>query len=131
MRRVWIVGCALMVACASSRIPEALRRYQVLVEEPRDSQSVELARAMRAYGFRVRSAVRGGSGPTAALIYFTFREPGPGETTWLHVRLADTRSGEIVRAGSILLDSLTATPKARAQAAVHALLGTDTALVAP
>jgi len=131
MRRAWIVGCALMVACASSRIPQALRRYQVLVEEPRDSQSVELARAMRAYGFRVRRAVRGGSGPTAALIYFTFREPGPGETTWLHVRLADTRSGEIVRAGSILLDSLTATPKARAQAAVHALLGTDTALVAP
>jgi hypothetical protein len=130
MRLTWAAGCVVMVACASSRIPEALRRYQVLVE-PRDSQSVELARAMRASGFRVRNAVRGGSGPTAALIYFTFREPGPGETTWLHVRLADTRSGVIVRAGSILLDSLTVTPKARAQAAVQALLGNDSSLVAP
>jgi hypothetical protein len=130
MRRAWVIGCALMVACAGSRIPQTLRRYQVLVE-PRDSQSVELARAMRASGFRVRSAVRGGSGPTAALIYFTFREPGPGEPTWLHVRLADTRSGKIVRAGSILLDSLTATPKARAMAAVQALLGSDSSLVAP
>lgn len=121
MRRAWVVASALLVACASSRIPHVLRRYQVVVEG-RDEQSVEFARAMRASGFHVRSAVRGGSGPTAALIYFTFRDPAPGEPTWLHVRLADTRSGEIVRAGAILLDSLTATPKARAAAAVQALL---------
>ncbi len=113
--------CALAVACASSRIPQTLRRYEILVEG-KDDQSVELARALREYGFPVRRNVRGGSGPTAALIYFTFRYPTSGEPTWLHLRLADTRSGVIVRAGAILLDSLTATPKARAAAAVEALI---------
>ena len=54
--------------------------------------------------------VRGGSGPTAVLIYFTFSDPGPGQPLWFHIRLADTRSGEIVGAATIPLDSLTVTP---------------------
>jgi len=116
-----VVLCTVVLACAASRIPDTLRGYEILVEG-RDEQSAELARAMRDYGFRVRRNVRGGSGPTAALIYFTFRDPAPGEPTWLHVRLADARSGVIVKAGTILLDSLTATPRARAAAAVQALV---------
>jgi hypothetical protein len=70
----------------------------------------------------VRSRLRGGSGPTAALIYFTFRYPAPGEATWLYVRLADTRTGVIVQASTIPLDSSTATLRTRAVAAVRALL---------
>jgi hypothetical protein len=110
----------LTVACGASRVPHALRGYNILVEE-KDEQSVELARAMRAQGVKVRPKVRGGSGPTAALIYFTFSDPGPGQSLWFHIRLADTRSGEILGAATILLDSLTMTPRTRAVAAVKAL----------
>jgi len=72
-------------------------------------------------GGQVRPRVRGGSGPTAVLIYFTFSDPGPGQPLWFHIRLADTRSGEIVGAATIALDSLTVTPRARAVAAIKAL----------
>ena len=110
----------LTVACGASRVPQSLRGYNVLVEE-KDEQSVELARAMREQGIKVRPKVRGGSGHTAALIYFIFSDPGPGQPLWFHLRLADTRSGEIVGAATIPLDSLTATPRARARAAIKAL----------
>ena len=110
----------LTVACGASRVPHSLRGYSVLVEE-KDEQSIELARAMREQGIKVRPRVRGGSGHTAALIYFTFSDPGPGQPLWFHLRLADTRSGEIVGAATIALDSLTATPRARARAAIKAL----------
>jgi hypothetical protein len=111
---------ALLLACGGSRVPHALRGYNILVEE-KDEQSVELARAMREQGIRVRPRVRGGSGPTAALIYFTFSDPGPGQPLWFYIRLADTRSGEVVGAATIQLDSLLSTPRARALAAVKAL----------
>jgi hypothetical protein len=55
------------------------------------------------------------------LIYFTFSDPGRGQPLWLHIRLADTRSGEVIGAATIPLDSLTTTPRARAVAAVKAL----------
>ena len=120
-RRAILPTCiALGLACAASRVPHALRGYNILVEE-KDPQSVELARAMREQGIKVRPKVRGGSGPTAVLIYFTFRDPGPGQPLWLHIRLADTRSGEIVGAATIPLDSATVTPRARAVAAIKAL----------
>jgi len=123
VRRAVVPSCvAVALGCGVGRIPTALRGYDILIEG-RDEQGTELARAMRDYGFRVRRHVRGGSGPTAALIYFTLHEPGLDQPTWLYVRLADTRSGVIVHAGAILLDSLTATPKARAAAAVQALMG--------
>jgi hypothetical protein len=112
---------AFGLACAASRVPHALRGYNILVEE-KDQQSVELARALRDQGVKVRSRVRGGSGPTAALIYFTFSCLETGEPTWFHLRLADTRSGVIVRASTIQLDSTTVTPRDRARAAVSALL---------
>src|SRR3989475_6865703 len=120
-RRAIVPTCiALGLACAASRVPRALRGYNILVEE-KDEQSVELARAMREQGIKVRPRVRGGSGPTAALIYFTFSDPGPGQPLWFHIRLADTRSGEIIGAATISLDSLLSTPRARAVAAVRAL----------
>jgi hypothetical protein len=117
-----LLTCILsLLACASGRLPGPLHRYSIVVEE-KDPQSVELARALRDQGVKVRSRVRGGSGPTAALIYFTFSYPETGEPTWFHLRLADTRSGVIVRASTIQLDSTTVTPRDRARAAVSALL---------
>ncbi len=121
MTRAVLPTCVVfLLACGASRVPPALRGYNVLVEE-KDAQSVELARAMREQGIKVRPKVRGGSGPTAALIYFTFSDPGPGQPLWFHIRLADTRSGAIIGAATIPLDSLLSTPRARALAAVRAL----------
>lgn len=121
-RAAWCLGvmAVLGVGCATSQVPSSLRRYDVLVEGT-DEQSVELARAMRGAGYRVRERVRGGSRPTAVLIHFTFRDPGRGEPTWLHVRLADTRSGVIVGAATVQIDSTTRTPRALAGAAVQAI----------
>jgi len=112
----------LTLACASHGLP-GLHGYSIVVEE-KDPQSVELARALREHGVKIKSRVKGGCGHTAELIYFTFSDPdaSPPETTWLHLRLADTRSGVIVRATAIPLDSATATPRTRAEAAVRALL---------
>jgi hypothetical protein len=109
------------LTCAGNRLPAQLRGYAIVVQE-KDPQSLEFAHALRQQGIKVRSALRGGSGPTAALIYFTFRDPAPGEQTWLHVQLTDTRTGAVVQAGSIQLDSMTTTLRARAEAAVRALL---------
>jgi hypothetical protein len=120
LRAVVATSTGLLLACGASRVPHALRGYNILVEQ-KDEQSVELARAMREQGIKVRPSVHGGSGPTAALIYFTFSDPGPGQPLWFHIRLADTRSGEIIDAATIELDSLTITPRARAVAAVKAL----------
>lgn len=120
-RRAVVPTCVLvLLACASSRLPSQLRGYAIVVEE-KDPQSTELARALREQGVKVRPRVRGGSGPTAALIYFTFSDPGPGQPLWFHIRLADTRSGEVIGAATIPLDSVAPTPRARALAAVRAL----------
>ncbi len=120
-RRAIVPACMLVaLGCASGHLPAQLHGYAVVVEE-KDTQSIELARAMREQGIKVRPRVRGGSGPTAVLIYFTFSDPGPGQPLWFHIRLADTRSGEIVGAATIPLDSLTVTPRARAVAAIRAL----------
>ncbi len=110
----------LVAGCGASRVPKSLRGYDILVQSG-DSQSVELGRAMRSAGYHVRERVKGGSRPTAALIYFSFREPGLDQPTWLHVRLADTRSGVIVGVATIPLDSTTMSTRARAEAAVLAL----------
>ena len=122
MRHVVQTCSALLLTfgCATGHLPAQLHGYAIVVEE-RDQQSTELARAMREQGIKVRPKVRGGSGPTAVLIYFTFSDPGPGQPLWFHIRLADTRSGEIVGAATIPLDSATVTPRARAVAAIKAL----------
>ena len=116
-----VASCIGFAACGASRIPASLRGYDILVEQAVDPQAAELARAMHEHGFRVRRAVRGGSRPTAALISFTFQETGPGTAPWLYLRLADTRTGAIVGAVAIPLDSAL-TPRARADAAVRALV---------
>ena len=114
-------GCvALVLACGGSRVPAALRGYDILVAG-QDSQSVELARVMKEMGYKVRGAVKGGSRPTAAVVHFLFADPGPDQPTWFHLRLADTRSGAIVGVAAIQLDSALSTPHARALAAVRAI----------
>jgi len=120
VRAVLVSLVLVLVGCGASRVPASLRGYDILVE-PKDEQSVELARAMKGSGYRVREKVRGGSRPTAALIHFTFSDPAPGQPTWLHLRLADTRSGVIVGVATVQLDSATQTPRARARAAVQAI----------
>jgi len=110
----------LAIGCGASRVPANLRGYDVLIAGA-DEQSVALAAAMKQAGYHVKTKVKGGSHPTAALIHFTFSDPGPDQTVWLHLRLADTRSGVIVGAASIPLDSTTTTSRARALAAVQAL----------
>ncbi len=117
--RFCIIGL-LAAGCATSHVPQQLRGYDVLVEG-KEEQSLELARAMREYGYRVRQRLRGGSRPTAALIYFTSSDPGPSQPAWLLLRLADTRTGLIVGSGAVALDSLAPTARARAKAAVQAI----------
>jgi hypothetical protein len=120
-RDAFLSGCvALVLACGGSRVPAALRGYDILVAG-QDSQSVELARVMKDMGYKVRGAVKGGSRPTAALVHFVFADPGPDQPTWFHLRLADTRSGAIVGVAAIQLDSALSTPHARALAAVRAI----------
>jgi hypothetical protein len=115
-----LFALTLVLGCGASRVPANLRGYDILVAGT-DEQSVELASAMKSAGYHVKAKIKGGSKHTAALIHFMFSEPGPEQPTWLHVRLADTRSGVIVGAAEIELDSTTQTPKARAQAVVQAI----------
>ena len=112
---------ALALGCASSRVPATLRGYDIVVE-PKDLQSLELAYVMRRYGFHVRESVRGGSRPTAVLIYFLYSDPGRAQPVSLHVRLADTRSGAILRSGTVQLDSSLVSTRTRALAAINAIL---------
>jgi len=121
VRRIVVASVVVAtVNCGASRVPPTLRGYDILVAGE-DSQSVELARAMKGRGYHVRQNVKGGSRPTAALIHFLFSDPGPLQPTWFHLRLADTRSGIIVGVASIQLDSALNTPHARAVAAVQAI----------
>ena len=125
IRRCRVAGwlCALAFGCAppaSYEAPTSLRSYTILVPS-QDSLGREITQALRRRGFTVRDRVKGGSRPTAYLLTFTFQETDPPALTWLHVRLADTRTGAIVAAVSAPLDSLGATPAARARAIVDSL----------
>jgi len=86
-----------------------------------DSLGDQLAQAFCRRGVSVRRQVRGGGGPTAALIHFTFREPEAGAPIRLHIRLADTRTGVIVGAAAIALDSLPGAGDVRADAILDSL----------
>jgi hypothetical protein len=94
-----------------------------------------LAQGLARRGFTVRDRVRGGGRPTAYLFAFTFHETdfpgqggqgGQGGLTWLHVRLADTRTGAIVAAVSVPLDSLAAPLAGYAGAVVDSLVASAT-----
>lgn len=72
----------------------------------RDSLSLQLAQAFRRRGVAVLERLRGGGGPTAALLHFTFRDVTTATGMWLHVQLADTRTGVVVASAALVMDSL-------------------------
>ncbi len=129
-----ILQLGVLASCACScapavryEEPSTLRGYEILVTR-RDSLGLDIARGLERRGFAVRDRVRGGGRPTAYLFVFTFREsdpPGAG-VTWLNVRLADTRTGAIVSAVSIPLDSLAAPLSHHAAAIVDSIAASAT-----
>src|SRR3989442_2870317 len=100
--------------------PSALRGYEIVITR-RDSLGQGVAEGLRRRGFTVRRDVRGGRKPTAYPLTLTFPEAEPPALTWLHVRLADTRTRAIVAAVSAPLDSLGPTAPDRARAIVDSL----------
>jgi hypothetical protein len=119
-----VASCIALAACAPAtryEPPTGLRGYEILITR-RDSLGEGLVRGLRRRGFAVRRAVRGGSRPTAYLLIFTFRETEPPAVTWLHVRLADTRTGAILRAVSAPLDSLGPSAADQARAVVDSIV---------
>jgi hypothetical protein len=96
-------------------MPSALHGYSFYVAG-RDSLSLALEAALRRRGLEVVPQLRGGAGPTAAVIHFLFRDPGDSLGYVLHVQLADTRTGVVVGDGMALLSGLPAAASARAEA---------------
>ena len=123
MRRggVWLLLAALGCARATARRPPTSLREYDLVVEGRDSLRDAVAAALRHAHFHVRRALKGASPPAAALVLFSFHEPDSTSHEWLHARFFDTRSGVIVAAASIPLDSTMQGARGRAQALVAAL----------
>ena len=124
-----MVAGLILCACARgggrpSTSPAGLRtlRSYVLVIPERDALDSALAHLLRDRGFRVWPGVRGGSGPAAALISFTFRDASSESGRWLHARFFDTRTGALVAAAAVPLDTLPDDPRLHAQALVAALL---------
>ncbi len=118
-----VLGNAVVLSCAPPtryEQPDALRGYEILVTN-QDSLGRGIAQGLARRGFRVRTRLRGGGRPTAYLFAFIFRETDPPALTWLHVRLADTRTGAIVAAVSAPLDSLGLSAGERARAMVDSL----------
>ena len=118
-----VVASYVVFGCAPAtryEQPSALRGYEILITD-RDSLGQGIAEGLARRGFKVRRHVRGGSGPSAYLLAFTFREADTLAVTWLHVRLADTRTGTIVAAVSAPLDSLGVTTPDHARAIVDSL----------
>ncbi len=119
-------GSALVGACAPPgpalryEAPSELGAYEILVTRT-DSLGQGIAAGLRAKGFTVRDRVRGGGRPTAYVLSFRFEERDAPRLVWLHVRLADTRTGAIVAAVSAPLDSLGISADAQARAVVDAL----------
>ena len=122
LQRGLVTSCLLAGACASSgsyRVAGQLKAYEILVPG-RDSISAQVADAFRQRGFRVRAAVRGGSRPTLAYVAFWFSEPGAAAPLY-YARLADTRTGGILAAATVALDSLGSTLRPRVDSLVSLL----------
>jgi hypothetical protein len=92
-------------ACArhAIRVPDHVQGYEIIVSG-RDSLTQALARALVAEGFHVRREVRGGTRPAAVLVHFIFRENRSSQA-FLYGRLADTRTGAVMAAAEIALDT--------------------------
>jgi len=103
------------------RVPDDVRGYEIVVPG-RDSLSLAFAGALKGQGFHVRSTVRGGTRPAAALVHFVFQE-WHGAPIVLYGRLADTRSGAVVAAAEIPLDSTGSAARDSVPALVRALSG--------
>lgn len=123
----WASG--LIGACAPPgpalryEAPSELGAYEILITRT-DSLGQGIAAGLRSKGFTVRDRVRGGGRPTAYVLSFQFEEREPPRLVWLHVRLADTRTGAIVAAVSAPLDSLGSGAAAQARFVVEALAHT-------
>lgn len=118
-----LVGVALALpACASARyrMPSGLHSYRYFVPGS-DSLSVALGAALRRRGLAVVPVLRGGAGPTAAVIHFIFRDPEDSLGPVLHVQLADTRTGVVVGAGMAALAGLPRAVAERAEALLDSL----------
>jgi len=121
--RYSLVPLFLAGACAPAtryHMPSSLHGYAFFVPG-RDSLSGALGAALRRHGFVVLSDVKGGSGPTAAVVHFVYGEPGDSLGPVLHVRLADTRTGAIVGAASAVIGQLPADLAGRAEALLDSL----------
>lgn len=117
------VALLLVVACATAtryHMPSSLHAYAFFVPGS-DSLSAELGAAMRRHGYVVLPHVKGGSGPTASVLHFTYRDPGDSTGPVLHVRLADTRTGAIVAAASAVVAQLPPDPARRAEVLLDSL----------
>lgn len=121
---------AALAACGAGRAaggrhevagPAPLRGY-ILVVAGREPLDQALSGLLQQRGFRVLRAVRGGSKPAAALVHFVFRDASTESGRWLYVRLFDTRSGLLVAAASVALDTLPDDPSLHARLLVAALL---------
>ncbi len=123
-RRLGVVRLmTLLSACAAPphyEEPSTLRGYEILITR-QDSLGRAVAQGLRRRGFTVRGQVRGGGPPTVYVLTFPFRETEPPGLTSLNVRLADTRTGAIVAAVSIPLDSLGSSATDRARIIVDSL----------
>ncbi len=132
-----LAGALVLCACStgprpplSTTGPRALRSY-VLVIPVGDALGRTLAKLLRDRGFRVWPGVRGGSGPAAALVSFTFRDASSESGRWLYARFFDTRTGVIVAAASVPLDTLPNDPRVHARALFEALLAEPAGPVSP
>jgi hypothetical protein len=122
-----VLAAAAETACGAGRAGRGvggagpLRGY-VLVVPGREAFDTALGAVLRKRGFRVLTSVRGGGKPAAALVRFTFRNASTESGRWLHARFFDTRTGLLVAAASIPLDTLPDDPGLHARLLVAALL---------
>lgn len=130
-----LAGALALSACRTGRQPplaatgpRTLRSY-VLIIPAGGALDSAVANLLWGRGFRVWPGVRGGSGPAAALVAFTFRDASSESGRWLHARFFDTRTGMIVAAASVPLDTLPNDPRLHARALVEALLTEPSASV--
>ena len=128
LRALPLAGALALNACSTSLQPPLVAtgprtfRGYVLIIPAGDALGGTLGTLLRSRGFRVWPAVRGGSGPAAALVAFTFRDASSESGRWLHARFFDTRTGMMVAAASVPLDTLPNDPRLYARALVEALL---------
>src|SRR2546422_9236558 len=98
LRALPFTAALVLGACSTGRQPapsttgpRTLRGY-ILVVPMRDLLDSTLAKLLRRRGFRVWPDVRGGRGPAAAPVSFTFRGARSGSGRSLAARFFDTRT---------------------------------------